>query len=292
MTFWTGTHFVNDQRDMRVGQRAFLAEQERNRRYRQQREKARKERDPMKDRLKELGKKARAAVAAAASQEQSLYAHGRPLYDYGKHEELLREIKAKRNEILREVETEAREISAAGRRTVDLLQEFPRDSVLTSSERSELTDRLPLIRSEFEAASPQQIARRLESAHEYGSKVERFAAWAAAKERRRELEERGQEHAGLVFFQQFDAIDRGLFAEEFKRRAAGPAEIVNEAVSVAEFCFTRSRDAQSLATAHTAYSIDSHLEKQRYLNGGRPLEPSAVPNEDKTPAGQGGVAAG
>jgi hypothetical protein len=222
-------------------------------------------------RLEELKKKAKRAVGRAKARERRLYQFGQPLFPEDKHRELLAEIKRERNAILNEIRREVQEISAEGRRQVDLLQEFPRDSVLTAVQRSELGDRLDLIRSEFERANPQQIARKLEALHEHGSKVERFAAWMATNERRRALEEKGNEYAHMAFVKEFEELDRGLFEQAFVERTAGPAATVNAAEELAMFCYTRARDAQSMAGAYgnERYSVTPLIERQRYEHGGR-----------------------
>jgi hypothetical protein len=221
--------------------------------------------------LEELKKRAARAVGRAKARERRLYQFGQPLFPEQKHRELLAEIRAERNAILNEIRREVQEISAEGRRQVDLLQEFPRDSILNAVERSELGDRLGLIRSEFEHANPQQIARKLEALHDHGSKVERFAAWMAANERRRALEEKGQEYAHMAFVKEFEELDRGLFEQAFMERTAGPAATVNAAEELAMFCYTRARDAESLAGAYGngRYSVTPFIEKQKYEHGGK-----------------------
>jgi hypothetical protein len=238
----------------------------------QRRRKERARRHPEMTELEELRKRAERAVSRAKARERRLYQFGQPLFPEARHGEVLAEIKRERNAVLNEVRAEAQAISAEGRRTVDLLQEFPRDSVLNAVERSELGDRLDLIRSEFERArSPEQVARKLEALHEHGSKVERFAAWMAARERQRALEEKGDEFAHMAFVKEFEALDHGLFAEEFERRAAGPSATVRAAEELTTFCYTRARDASSPAGAYGAdrYSITPLIERQKYAAGGQ-----------------------
>jgi hypothetical protein len=251
------------------------------------RKQERQRRYPEMTKLEELKKRAARAVGRAKARERRLYQFGQPLFPEDKHRELLAEIRAERNAILNEIRREVQEISAEGRRTVDLLQEFPRDSILNAIERSELGDRLDLIRSEFERVrSPQQIARKLEALHEHGSKVERFAAWMAVNERRRALEEKGQEYAHMAFVKEFEALDRGLFEQAFMERTAGPAATVNAAEELAMFCYTRARDAQSMAGAYgnERYSVTPLIEKQRYEHGGR--VPVSAPGGHEPPTGQ------
>jgi hypothetical protein len=270
--------------EARLNRAAFRAEQEIKRRSK--RRAAKERRDPVRDRLRHLEEKARRAVSRAKAREQRLYSYGQPIHPEERHRELLAAIKSERNRTLNAIRAEAQEISAEGRREVEILQGFPRDSVLGAVERSELGDRLTFARSDFERAAPQQIAARLAYLTQHGSKVERFAGWMAARERRDELKEKGQEGAHLAFAQEFEVLDRSLFEEAFNQRAATHAETVNTAEGLAKFCYTRMRDAESLAGAYSAgrYAIDEVIARQRYEAGGKVQ--MAVPGGHDAPSGE------
>lgn len=240
-----------------------------------------------KKKLAELKRRAERAVSRAKQREALLFRFGQPVHDEERHKLLLREIRAERNRVLAEVRREAAKINAEQRQRVDAAQHFARDGVLDGSERREVSERLPFLRSEIGRMSVPDIAARLSYVTGSGSKVEQFATWSAVMERREQIvEKRGGGITGLdVELRRLDAV---LFDEHFDELVSEPTEVVNEAMQLEEFCYTRSHDAETLAGAYLSESrrhIREFAERQRYARGGRPLEtPPSVPGPKEVPA--------
>jgi hypothetical protein len=220
-----------------------------------------------------------------------------PLYDYERHQQMVAEIRKERDRVLAEVEREAQEIISEQQQHIKAANEFSRDSVLSPTERSEVTQRLPFIEREVAGMGASQLARRLKTVTESASKAERFAYWRAAVDHRARLLN-GQEKAGITaptigYAAELDSLDRSLFQDEFVRRAEDADEVRAEAAKVAQTAYVGRRGAKTLAGAYynERSAIAPIIERQKYQYGGRvPVSP--LDNEDRTPAGRGQAAAG
>jgi hypothetical protein len=104
----------------------------------------------MMDRLKALRAKASRAASRAKTKERALYRHGQPLFDYERHQAMLKAIKGERNKVLAEVRSEVLAIIRAQKHQLEVAHDFPRDSVLDYAARSSVLSRLPLIQSELD----------------------------------------------------------------------------------------------------------------------------------------------
>jgi len=135
-----------------------------------------KEENPMTTRLAELKQQAEQAVARFKSREATLYQHGYPIHPYERHQQILAEWRAERNAVLAQVMEEARIVSRKNQAQVDSLRDFPRDAILSSSERYEVNARLGFVRGQFKAAGPERVRDLLVSFMRHGSKAEQFAA--------------------------------------------------------------------------------------------------------------------
>jgi hypothetical protein len=251
--------------------------------------KTRRKESPMKDRLGELEKRAERAVSRAVARERRLYSYGQPLYDYEKHQRLLREIRQERNRVLAEVERAAREV-AQEQQAIEAARHFPRDSVLSSSERREALERLPLISAEITAMDEAGVAKRLETVAAEGDKVTAYAHWQAAVGRRTKAlsrqEQAGVDYPTISFGRQLDRLDRALFETEFVRRTEDATDTLEAARKVEKLAYTRRRNATSSAGAyaHERYSITPLIERQRYEGGGKVQV--AAPGGAEPPTGE------
>src|SRR5215211_3780062 len=234
-----------------------------------------KEENPMTTRLAELKQQAEQAVARFKSREATLYQHGYPIHPYERHQQILAEWRAERNAVLAQVMEEARIVSRKNQAQVDSLRDFPRDAILSSSERSEVNARLGFVRGQFKAAGPERVRDLLVSFMRHGSKAEQFAAWQAAQETKQRFESEGLTTAAFAFATQLEELVRGLFEKAWKKRAQPYVEAVRDAIDLEEFCFTRRNDAQHISGT-LKYAGDEHFARQKYARGGKPLVPSGA----------------
>lgn len=209
--------------------------------------------------LEQLKQHARDAISGHTRAVAGLYVAGEvPKFDAERMGEIIRHFDSERDRALSDIEARGRAIYRERQAAVEIAGQFSPDAILTSSERSEASERLSLAEADLGGMTDGQLASRLEGVLENGSKVERFVYLQAARRRAREDENRRASgetvvqvsEAGTPFDNLVFRLEETLIGPERARRQEQAAGRLEEANEVLEACYLGRHGAKNVADAY------------------------------------------
>lgn len=171
---------------------------------------------------------------------------------------------------------EAAEIANNARQVIADCQDFDKSEILSSSDRREVSELLPIIEREAANIGPAGLSRKLQVATETGSTASQYCWLLVANGERAKILSDRQQGGGpavIPFASALEELDRALFEEHFNELTSEADKTLREAEAVVRAAYLRRHDAKDMAGT-LRYSADELLrDKQRYDRGGREMVP-------------------
>jgi hypothetical protein len=201
-----------------------------------------------------------AAAANKESQAGGLYVRGVRKYDAARMREILDRFDSERSKALRSIEEIMQEIIVEAYEEAEVAANFPPDAVLTSSERSSVAERQPLVEADVAGMRTDALAARLRTVLAGGAKVDQYCYWQAARKRQQAIKERmaqsqqgsGAEASTAPLDLLVGQLEEQLLGEERGRCVGHIEERREAAIEVQRICYTGRHGAGTLAGAHAA----------------------------------------